>query len=170
MTLTAQQVRGKLTDEQLTELGFDANDRPLEAEMNLSLIQKALEAFISSEPRYNKAEHWDELKAFFGRNRLNPEVTSNYVRAFNLVLNMGIVQPHVPEPEQPAQPAVNLAIEPDPELQRQQRLRDYEEKPVARFEGRDYTQRELDAMDSETYARVVRLKRFTGWLPQARNL
>jgi len=158
-----------LSDDVLREFGYDPESRVHNADLELSplIIRAGFEQFSASEPRYDFRNHYKSVGEFLIRNKLFPSV-QHISLTWHLLNNMALLPQ--PEPEPQPQPTVNLEIEPDPEIQRRKRLRDYEETPILRFEGRDYTQKMLDQMDSETYARVTRLKRISGWNTPSTNI
>jgi len=143
-----------LDDDELRDLGFDLRFRPIwENEYTSHGIAVAFEKFRDVERRFVPSVHFRPVGDFLMRNRIM--LSEPHIQlAFTILLNYVLITPVEPEVEQLR---ANLRVEPDPEIERQKRLRDYEEKPVVRFEGRDYTQKELDVMDSQTYQRVMRM-------------
>jgi len=152
-----------LSSDMLEEFGFDPTNRVNNADVELSpfVIRAGFEQFSKDEPEYNFKAHFDAMVEFLVRNKLFPSV-QHLSLTFHLLRNMGLLPE--PEPGPAPQPLkVKLEIEPDPEVQRQRRIRDYEETVVLRYDGKDWTQKMLDEADSDTYARVTRLKRISGW-------
>jgi hypothetical protein len=125
-------------------------------ELNPVEIRAAFEQF-QSEPGFKFSEHFEPIRDFLILNNLQVSYAS-IKKAFELLCQLHIIEPHVPQPE-PEKPIVNLEIAEDPETIRQKRIREYEEKPVARYQGRDYSQRELDALPADEYRRVMRIPR-----------
>jgi len=140
-----------LDDDELTDLGFDLRFRPIwENEYTSHGVAAAFERFRDYEKRFANS-HFRPVGDFLLRNRImlsEPHIEL----AFSIFWNYALIAPVEPKVEQPR---VNLRVETDPEIERQKRLRDYEEKPIVRFEGRDYSQKEIDLMDSTTFRRVV---------------
>jgi len=112
------------------------------------------EAFKRSEPRYVQSQESSQMIIHvMAVNNLAP-VEENFRAAFNLCVANGLIA--VREVE--AAPAPALQPEPTPvtalvpEITRS-------ENPINPATGTPYTERELDAMDAETYAKVFRLQR-----------
>ena len=155
-----------LDDETLLQYGFDLEDRILiESELSPFAIKLALKAFVKKEPRWDTSLHWDAVREFMIRNKLNP-TPENFSRAFCLLWNLAVIGPKPEEPQPEPQPnpeslnahGVNLRIERDPEMEKRLAWRGYTTEIVATDprNGRTWTQYQLDhEADSETYRRLV---------------
>jgi len=149
-----------LEDVELQSLGFDLDLR-IDSDIQLSTvaIRATFEQFSKRVPEFDRELHYDAVCDFLKRNRLEPTLL-NVSRTFALLLGMGIVQ-RKPEPETPNpevnQHGVNLRVERDPELEAQQRRKEYRTKVVVTDPrtGEGFTQYQLDRTDSETYRRLV---------------
>ncbi len=144
-----------LDDDELRDLGFDVRFRPIwENEYTSHGIAIAFEKFRDAEPRFVPSVHFRPVGDFLLRNRIMlsaPHIELAFTILWNYVL-ITQVEPKVEEQTKP-----NLRVEPNLEIERQRRVRAYEEKAIVRFEGRDYTQKELDLMDSATFRKVMRM-------------
>lgn len=173
VNMTAERLKQHLTDDEFEELGFEGERIHGVFEVSEFALRDAMQAFIAAEPRFNRDLHLEVLSEFIAKQGIDPTSATNLRVAFDLLVKMNML-PEAPEQrveeQRSALNGVNLRVEPDPEIERRNRLRDYEEKEIARYAGKSYTQRELDQLDSETFARIVRLRRFTGWLPPSANL
>ena len=166
-----------LDDDSFSEYGFDLEDRPrTDAELSPFAIKLALKAFVKKEQRWETGLHWDALREFMIRNKLNP-TAANFARAFSLLCNLGVIQPK-PEPE-PKQPeglneyGVNISIEHDPmlgtRLAAQSRQQEYGTKIVAVGpDGQEYTQYQLDRLSADDFKKAMRL--FGDRLPKFSNV
>lgn len=146
-----------LSDEELSELGFDLRHRPnWRFEYTSHGIAAMFERFRDREPRFVSALHLSPVGEFLGNNNLilaGPHIEI----AFNLLWNMNLIQAK-PEPvSEPEAPKVNLQVEPDPAREREQRRRDYFEKTIITHEGVNYTQAALDKLSATDFRRVMGL-------------
>jgi len=155
-------VNRPLSDGELEHLGFDIDYR-IDSASQLSIegIRDTFAKLQSRVPEFGRELHFDVVADFLKRNRLTPNL-QNASAAFSILLRLGVIERKLaPEPE-PVNPAlnehgVNLAIEPDPRWEAEQRQKDYRTKIVAvdPRDGAEYTEYQLDRTDSETYRRLA---------------
>jgi hypothetical protein len=158
----------KLTDEELTLLGFDTQDRMGVPELlSAPGIAMAFKHFAAQDSRCNLKLHFQPMGDFLTRNNLFP--SDNHIRlTFNHLHDLHLL-PSPPEREPEAErPAgvnsygVNLGIARDLALEARQRREKYEREIVVidPENGKGWTEYQLDHQaDSETYRRLMRIPR-----------
>lgn len=157
----------ELSDEELTLLGYDPEDRVVIPEaLSVPGIADAFRHFAKSEKRYVADLHYFPISDFTVRNKLFP--SDNHIRlTFNHLWDLHLLPEPRPEP-QPERPegtneyGVNLIIERDPVLEARQRREKYEREIVVidPENGKGWTEYQLDHLaDSETYRRLLRIPR-----------
>lgn len=138
-----------LSDEDLRELGFDLSKRPIDgSDVDGVFLRQAYDSFMAvQKSEYNHDLHFDALSKFIDAYRLNPTFR-NIQGAFSVLWHLGLVQPAAPKPPNPElnEHGVNLRIEPNPEVEREQARKRYREEVVVvdPRDGKGYTQFQLD--------------------------
>jgi hypothetical protein len=154
-----------LTDEELTVLGFDPEDRVIIPELlSIPGIADAFKHFAKNEPRYVTDLHYFAISDFTVRNKLFP--SDDHIRlTFNHLWDLHLLPEPEPERERPEgvnEHGVNLTIQRDPELQaaleRKKNREEYGTKIVATGpDGRQYTQFQIDqVLTADESLRVMR--------------
>jgi hypothetical protein len=153
-----------LTDEELTVLGFDPEDRVIIPELlSIPGIADAFKHFAKNEPRYVTDLHYFAISDFTVRNKLFP--SDNHIRlTFNHLWDLHLLPEPAPEPQRPEgvnELGVNLNIDRDPELEARisarKRLEDYATRVIMRGpDGREYCQRDLDRLGADETLKVLR--------------
>jgi hypothetical protein len=153
-----------LTDEELTVLGFDPEDRVIIPELlSIPGIADAFKHFARNEPRYVTDLHYFAISDFTVRNKLFP--SDNHIRlTFNHLWDLHLLPEPAPEPQRPEgvnELGVNLNIDRDPELEARisarKRLEDYATRVIMRGpDGREYCQRDLDRLGADETLKVLR--------------
>src|SRR5579864_3874293 len=110
----------RMSDEDLSVLGFDIDDRIIipEAQLSIPVIVDVFRQFAKSEPLYRQKLHFDAIADFLTRNRLVPS-QKHVSLAFKYLLGTHAIAAPEPEPEPERPPGVNqygvnLTIEHDP--------------------------------------------------------
>jgi hypothetical protein len=150
-----------LYDAELETLGYDISQRcehpELELPSMMPLIADFCRKFMQQDSRFDKELHLEAVTDFLERNHLLP-TTDAFGRTFSLLIAMGILQPK-PQPQATGlnQHGVNLQVEVNPEVEREQRRRDYYQKPIVTDikTSRSYTQFEIDQMPAEEFRKLV---------------
>ena len=146
----------KISDDFLTELGFDLRDRVTNPDVQLTetVIRAGFEEFAQGDSRFDRQTHFDAVSEFLLRNELFP-CARNLHYAFSLLWNLALIAAK-PEPEV----KVNLTIQRDPEAEArgeaERKRAEYGTKIVAVGpDGIEYTQYQLDRLSADDYRIAV---------------
>jgi len=151
----------ELTDDELSLLGFPP-DRVLvpDVEVSVPAVVLAFNQFAAQEPKYCFRAHYHAISEFIVRNKLEP-TAANIARVFDILDSLHLLPEPEPEHVPESEPKVNLAIKPDPEIEKQKAWERYVTETVVidGETGEGWSQYRLDRADSKTFQRLMRLPR-----------